>query len=162
HGTAGAVGARLSLRPLPRRGTTRLQSPGENLSRERDRMLPPSLRAKRTNPLLRLRRYGLLRRGACHRAAPCADPLAPDGAVRSTGSAEITSPLLHPAPFRDEQRGRLRRLPQRVQVDIFVEAVHGLAAGAEAQARDVVVEPVEASICQRGEDEILHGAAVDG
>jgi hypothetical protein len=34
HGTAGAVGARLSLRPLQRGGPTRLQNPGENPPRE--------------------------------------------------------------------------------------------------------------------------------
>jgi hypothetical protein len=38
HGTAGAVGARLSLRPLSERGTTRLQNPGENAPRERSRL----------------------------------------------------------------------------------------------------------------------------
>jgi hypothetical protein len=31
---AGAVGARLSLRPFVKRGTTNLQSSGENASRE--------------------------------------------------------------------------------------------------------------------------------
>src|ERR1700757_1683988 len=34
HGAAGAVGARLSLRPLEGEGATRLQNPGENLLRE--------------------------------------------------------------------------------------------------------------------------------
>ena len=34
HGTAGAVGARLSLRPLIQRGTTKLHNPGENELRE--------------------------------------------------------------------------------------------------------------------------------
>ena len=34
HGAAGAVGARLSLRPLHKRGTTRLHNSGENLPRE--------------------------------------------------------------------------------------------------------------------------------
>src|SRR5262245_60579206 len=34
HGAAGAVSVRLSLRPLPKRGTTNLQNPGENESRE--------------------------------------------------------------------------------------------------------------------------------
>src|SRR6266581_4132599 len=48
--------------------------------------------------------------------------------------------LLHTAPFRDEQRHRLGRLPQRLQIYIFVEAVDRLAAGAKAQARDIVVE----------------------
>ena len=40
HGAAGAVSARLSLRPLLKRGTTRLQDSGENLPRERARMFP--------------------------------------------------------------------------------------------------------------------------
>jgi hypothetical protein len=34
HGATGAVGARLSLRPLQERGTTRCHNPGENLPRE--------------------------------------------------------------------------------------------------------------------------------
>src|SRR5215468_2109566 len=34
HGAAGAVGARLSLRPLNQEGATRLHNPGENESRE--------------------------------------------------------------------------------------------------------------------------------
>src|SRR5262245_10080345 len=34
HGTAGAVGARLSLRPLSERGTTNLQNPGKIAPRE--------------------------------------------------------------------------------------------------------------------------------
>jgi hypothetical protein len=34
HGAAGAVGARLSLRPLTEEGATRLHNPGENESRE--------------------------------------------------------------------------------------------------------------------------------
>src|SRR5262245_31180265 len=37
HGTAGAVGARLSLRPLHKRGTTRLHNSGEYLPRECER-----------------------------------------------------------------------------------------------------------------------------
>src|SRR5262245_50272097 len=38
HGAAGAVGARLSLRPLQRRGTTNFANSGENLLRERKGM----------------------------------------------------------------------------------------------------------------------------
>src|ERR1700752_5532941 len=34
HGNAGAVGARLSLRPLIEEGATKMQNPGENPSRE--------------------------------------------------------------------------------------------------------------------------------
>ena len=34
HGNAGAVGARLSLRPLFEEGATKMQNPGENLPRE--------------------------------------------------------------------------------------------------------------------------------
>jgi hypothetical protein len=34
HGATGAVGARLSLRPLQERGTTKCHNPGENLPRE--------------------------------------------------------------------------------------------------------------------------------
>ena len=37
----GAVGARLSLRPLFKRGTTKLQKPGQILSRERGRLSSP-------------------------------------------------------------------------------------------------------------------------
>src|SRR5262245_56715455 len=48
HGTAGAVGARLSLRPLQERGTTRCSNPGENLLREGESLpgcvLPSSTR----------------------------------------------------------------------------------------------------------------------
>src|ERR1700737_928294 len=46
---------------------------------------------------------------------------------------------LHPAPFRNEQRDGFGGFAQRVGVDIFVEAVHRRAAGAEAEARNVVV-----------------------
>ena len=70
-------------------------------------------------------------------------------------------PALHPAPFRDEQRGRLGGFPQRLQIDIFVEAVHRRTAGAEAQARDVVVQPVEPGVGQRGEHEVRDRAAID-
>src|SRR5258708_37384640 len=69
--------------------------------------------------------------------------------------------LLHPAPFRDEQRHRLRRLLQRLQIDEFVEAVHLAAAGAEAEARDAVVEAIEARIRECGEDEVLDRTAID-
>src|SRR5690349_12848178 len=69
--------------------------------------------------------------------------------------------LLHPAPFRDEQRHRLGRLLQRLQIDKLVEAVHLAAAGAETQARDAVVEAVKAGVGQRGEDEILDLPAID-
>ena len=51
-------------------------------------------------------------------------------------TAAIDLDRLHAAPLRDKQCGRFRRLPQRVQIDIFVEAVHGSASGAKAQARD--------------------------
>src|ERR1700712_4568247 len=68
---------------------------------------------------------------------------------------------LHPAPFRDEERGRLGRFPQGLQLDIFVEAVHRRPAGAEAQARNVVVESVEPGVGKRGEREVLDGAAID-
>ena len=50
HGATGAVGARLSLRPLSERGTTSLQNSGEIEPRERAPTFPPSLRAKRSNP----------------------------------------------------------------------------------------------------------------
>src|SRR3954447_427585 len=69
---------------------------------------------------------------------------------------------LHPAPFRDEQRGRFRRLPQRFQIDILVEAMHRRPRGAEAQARYVVVQSVEPRIGQRGECPIRYRAAIDG
>ena len=69
--------------------------------------------------------------------------------------------LLHPAPFRDEQRGRLGRLPQRVQFDIFVEAVHRRSRRAEAQARNVVVQSIEPRVGQRGERAVRHRAAED-
>src|SRR5690349_1847825 len=51
--------------------------------------------------------------------------------------------LLHPAPFSNEQGRRLGRLPQRLQIDILVEAVHRRTARAKAQAWDVVVQPIE-------------------
>src|ERR1700688_3733486 len=54
--------------------------------------------------------------------------------------------LLHPAPFRDEQRCRLSRLSQRVEIDIFIKAVHRRPAGAEAQARDAIVQPIKPRI----------------
>ena len=38
HGDAGAVGARLSLRPLIEEGAKKVQNPGENLPRERERL----------------------------------------------------------------------------------------------------------------------------
>src|SRR6266436_8660313 len=69
--------------------------------------------------------------------------------------------LLHAAPFRDEQRGCLGGFAQRLQIDIFVEAMHRRSAGAEAKARDVVVEPIEACVCQCREHEVLDGAAID-
>src|SRR5216683_6712610 len=69
--------------------------------------------------------------------------------------------LLQPAPFRDEQRGCLGRFAQRVEIDIFVETVHCSPAGAEAQARNVVVQSIEPRIRQRGEDQIFHGTAID-
>jgi hypothetical protein len=69
--------------------------------------------------------------------------------------------LLHPAPFRDEQRGRFRRLPQRVQIDIFIEPVHRGATGAEAQARDVVVQAVKPGIGERCEGAVLDRTPID-
>src|SRR5690349_6830845 len=72
------------------------------------------------------------------------------------------SGLLQPAPFGNEQRGRLGGLPQGGEVDIFVETVQRLAARAKAQARNVVVEPVEAGVGERSEDEVLYRAAIDG
>src|SRR5450432_3098402 len=92
----------------------------------------------------------------------CPSPLLPSGHARAWHASNVDlSRLLDAAPFRDEQRGRLGRFAQRLQIDIFVEAMHRSAAGAEAQARDVVVQPIEAGIGERGEHEILHGAAID-
>src|ERR1700748_3850183 len=55
-----------------------------------------SLRPKRSNPFARLRRYGLLRRLACHRAGPRGpDPLAPRNDELSVRAAD------HRHQFRD-------------------------------------------------------------
>src|ERR1700747_316350 len=70
------------------------------------------------------------------------------------------SRLLHAAPFRDEERGGLGRLPERSEIDIFVEAVYRRPAGAETKARDVVVQSVEPLVCECGQDEIRDLAAV--
>src|SRR5882757_6078337 len=79
------------------------------------------------------------------------------------GSAARRTALnrLYPAPLRDEQCGGSGRFAQRLQIDIFVEAMHRSPTGAEAQARDVVVQPVEARVGQRREDEILHRATIN-
>src|SRR5436305_14999531 len=69
--------------------------------------------------------------------------------------------FLCPAPFRDEQRHRLGRLLQRLQVDIFVEPVHLAAARAEAEAWNAVIESVETRVGERGEDEIFDRAAIN-
>src|SRR5438309_8717967 len=69
--------------------------------------------------------------------------------------------LLHPAPFGDKERGGLGGFAQRVEIHIFVEAVHRRPAGAEAEARDVVVQSVEPRIRQRGERELGRVAAID-
>src|SRR6266702_7524356 len=82
--------------------------------------------------------------------------------ARCTASGKRGLHLLHPAPLRNEQRRRLGRFAQRVQVDIFIEAVNGLAAGAKAQARDVVIQSIEPRIRQRGEDEVLDLATIHG
>src|SRR6266571_1719373 len=47
--TAGAASTRSSLRPLFRRGQTKLQTSG-SMRRENAKLYPPSLRAKRSNP----------------------------------------------------------------------------------------------------------------
>ena len=41
HGTAGAVGARLSLRPLIGREQTKMHDPGESEPREREAVFSP-------------------------------------------------------------------------------------------------------------------------
>src|SRR6187401_1464592 len=79
--------------------------------------------------------------------------------MRQNKSLELH--LLYPAPLRDEQRGGFGRFSQRIQVDIFVEAVDRRAAGAEAQARDIVVQAIEPRIGQSREDEVLDLAAID-
>jgi hypothetical protein len=57
HGAAGAVGVRLSLRPLSERGTTNLQNPGEIAPRECGCMFP---RIARMKTMILLRRDLLL------------------------------------------------------------------------------------------------------
>src|SRR4051794_39380920 len=54
--------------------------------------------------------------------------------------------LLHPAPLRDEQRGGLGGFAQRIEIDIFIKTVHRRPAGAETQARNVVVQSVKARV----------------
>jgi hypothetical protein len=59
---------------------------------------------------------------------------APDSASALPGERFLIMRILyplHPAPFRDEQRGGLGRFSQRVQIDIFIEAVHRGTAGPE-------------------------------
>src|SRR6516165_306064 len=68
--------------------------------------------------------------------------------------------LLHSAPFGDEERGGLGRFPKRIEIDVFVEAVHRRATGTEAETRDVVVQPVEPGIGKRREHEIFNLRAV--
>src|SRR5262245_2548589 len=72
HGTAGASSARLSLRPLSERGTTKLHNPGENELRERVRMSVTVIARSEADEAIQLSCWaaneaGLLR-GACHRA----------------------------------------------------------------------------------------------
>src|SRR5262249_32894838 len=65
HGAAGAVGARLSLRPLFGRGTTNCKTQAHPRRGNGDVCLLPSVRAKRSNPASRSwRQAGLLRRFA--------------------------------------------------------------------------------------------------
>src|SRR5216684_9409570 len=62
HETAGAARTRLSLRPLFSGGTNVLAKLGQSTPRECEHMFrAPSLRAKRSNPSLSLRKHGLLR-----------------------------------------------------------------------------------------------------
>jgi hypothetical protein len=54
HGAAGAVGARLSLRPLLKRGTMNLQNSGENQAAGMRAYVSSSLRGATATTLLRL------------------------------------------------------------------------------------------------------------
>ena len=76
HETAGAARTRLSLRP-PTGGQRPFSKPRALHAARSQRMLKPSLRGakRRSNPASLSHRNGLLR-GACHRAALRADPLA--------------------------------------------------------------------------------------
>src|ERR1700694_502630 len=108
-----------------------------------------------------LRRGALLIRGPSYFGGewvPALRSSAKNAAPRP-GHADLHS--LHAAPFRDEQRGGLGRLPQGVEIDIFVEAVRRSTAGAEAQARNIVVQPVEPRVGERGEHEVSHSTAID-
>src|SRR5207253_736845 len=50
---------------------------------------------------------------------------------------------------------------KKVVPDKIVEAMHRSPAGAEAQARNVVVQAIEAGVGERREYKILDGAAID-
>jgi len=50
---------------------------------------------------------------------------------------------------------------KRLDIDIFVEAVHRAPLRAETQARNVVVQPVEPGVGERREHEVGNGAAID-
>src|SRR4051794_23891891 len=76
-------------------------------------------------------------------------------------SALPTLPFLHPTPSRNEQRGRLGRFAQRVQINIFIKPVHRSTAGPKAQAWDIVIQPVKPRVSQRGEHQIGRLAAID-
>jgi hypothetical protein len=76
HEAAGASSARHSLRPLISESGTSTANLGQNMQRDRETMFAVIARSEATKQsTLPLRLHGLLR-GACHRAALCADPLA--------------------------------------------------------------------------------------
>ncbi|MEH2553972.1 hypothetical protein V1286_001501 [Bradyrhizobium algeriense] len=85
--TAGAASTRSSLRPLIGEGRSSPANLGRNASRDRE-TISTSLRAQRSNPSLRLPRYGLLR-GACHPAALRADRVARNDGEGNGAQSEL-------------------------------------------------------------------------
>src|SRR5215211_3541790 len=67
-------------------------------------------------------------------------------ARRAWSSAGAMSDLLHPAPFRHEQRHRGGDALHRGEADALVEAVDVLRDRAVAQRRDAVVEGIDAGV----------------
>src|ERR1700759_1888453 len=100
-----AAGRRAALGDAARRAPARARrGAGRVLAEafcEGEEEVESSLRAKRSNPFLSLFKYGLLRRGACHRAGPSGpDPLAPRNDEQSHPGGAICVRVMKALPNR--------------------------------------------------------------
>src|ERR1700732_2882979 len=108
---------RKSTRRSTRQGTAGAISPGssDTFAALPENNLRPSLRAKRSNPLIGYHCSGLLRRGACHRARISRDPLAPRNDDTVTGLSQSAIEITK------SQKARAFLLKHRADYDAAVK-----------------------------------------